>query len=215
MTNQADIPEEEKQRLFQMLETERNLWQKGVRSVAGVDEAGRGPLAGPVVAAAVIFNPGVQIAGVNDSKKMTAKRRECCYEEILLQAAAIEVGIATAEEIDEMNILRATHRAMIKAIKGLQISPDHLLVDGRGLPDPPIPQTALVGGDAISFSIAAASIVAKVTRDRMMVEYDQQYPEYGFAKHKGYGTKAHVEAVQKYGPSPIHRSSFHVHGWGK
>lgn len=214
MPDNNSISETERQRLYNLLNNERLLWQKGVRAVAGVDEAGRGPLAGPVVAAAVIFRPDVLIAGVNDSKKLTARRRETCYEQILFEAEAIEVGLVSNQEIDEMNILRATHRAMIKAIRGLQIAPDHILVDGRGLPDPPIPQTAIIGGDAVCFSIAAASIVAKVTRDRLMTEYDVQYPEYGFAKHKGYGTKAHVEAIRKYGPSPLHRKSFHVHGWG-
>jgi ribonuclease HII len=189
---------------------ERARWAAGIRRVAGVDEAGRGPLAGPVVAAAVVFPPEVWIQGVDDSKAITPARRELLYDVILGSAEDVGVGIVSHEGIDEVNIYRATIRAMHEAVARLGRVPGHLLVDGPRFDHPSIPGTALVGGDARCFSIAAASIIAKVTRDRLMIEYDRIYPEYGFARHKGYGTAAHMEALRRFGPCPIHRRSFRL-----
>ncbi len=190
------------------LQYERRLWSEGVRFVAGVDEAGRGPLAGPVVAAAVVFFTGDHIAGIRDSKKLTAKQRESFFPVILRRAAASAVGTVSEKEIDRIDILQATYEAMRQALSGLGIEPAHVLVDGYPIPGLAIPQTALIGGDDLSMSIAAASIVAKVTRDRMMVEFDRLFPQYGFAKHKGYGTRDHALALRRFGPCPIHRKSF-------
>ncbi len=191
------------------IEYERQLWQKGQRNITGIDEAGRGPLAGPVVAAAVIFDKSSElIDGIHDSKKLTEKRREALFPKILENASAVGIGIVDSEEIDRINILQATHKAMRQAIGRLKIRPDHLLVDGRGLPDKIYPQTAIIGGDGLCYSIAAASIIAKVTRDRIMKEMDSVFPGYGFAQHKGYGTKQHRIAVKKLKPCPIHRLSF-------
>jgi ribonuclease HII len=188
---------------------EDQLRARGFRFVAGIDEAGRGPLAGPVVAAAVILPPHFHHPVLTDSKKLTAKKRDALFEEltgnseILFCHAIVEAG-----EIDRLNILRATHEGMRRAVSGLAQKPDHALIDGLPVRPFPVEQTALVGGDALSFSIAAASIIAKVTRDRLMLALDEQYPAYGFAKHKGYGTAAHLAALKQYGPSPIHRRSF-------
>ncbi len=187
---------------------ERIYWSQGIEHVAGIDEAGRGPLAGPVVAAAVILPREVRIDGVDDSKKLTPLKREDLFGTISALALAIGVGIVHHDTIDEINIYRATMKAMAEAVRQLPLKPGHLLVDGPRYHDASIPFTPIVDGDAKCHSIAAASIIAKVTRDRLMVEYDQVFPEYGFAKHKGYGTPAHLEAIRKHGPCSIHRRSF-------
>ncbi len=205
--------ENEKNRIHQMLQYERDLWDRGIQYVAGIDEAGRGPLAGPVVAAAVIFPHDVFISGVNDSKKLSPKQREALYPMIQDKAIVFSTGLVNEKEIDRINILQASYRAMRMAIGSLNTRPDHLLIDGRPLPEKFYPQTAIEGGDRKSFSIAAASIIAKVTRDRLMIEYDKKYPQYGFARHKGYGTKAHLEAIHQHGLCDIHRKTFHVKAW--
>lgn len=176
--------------------------------ICGVDEAGRGPLAGPVVAGAVILPRDCRILYINDSKKLSAKKREQLYDEIREQAVAVGVGMASPARIDEINILQATYEAMRGAVEDLSVQPDLLLNDAVTIPEVRIPQVPIVKGDAKSISIGAASIIAKVTRDRLMVEYDRIFPEYGFAVHKGYGTAAHIAALRRYGPSPIHRQSF-------
>ncbi|MBI5476513.1 MAG: ribonuclease HII [Ignavibacteriales bacterium] len=190
------------------LDYEMEYWNNGKRFIAGVDEAGRGPLAGPVVAAAAIFPSDIKIDGVNDSKQLSAQERERLFDVINAMAISIGVGIVDHTIIDEVNILNATFRSMHEAIGKLTNQPDHLLIDGPRFSGANIPFTTIIDGDAKCFSIAAASIVAKVTRDRLMVEYDKQYPQYGFAKHKGYGTKAHLDAIRKYGQCEIHRRSF-------
>lgn len=195
---------------------ERRLHQAGWGRVAGVDEAGRGPLAGPVVAAAVILPAAwvlqglpAALVGLNDSKQLPAARRERFFAELTTaDGVRFAVGRADPDEIDRLNILRATHQAMRRALCGLEPAPDHILVDGLPVPDLPAPQTALIRGDARSYSIAAASILAKVTRDRCMIEYDRLYPAYGFARHKGYPTPEHLEQLRRHGPCPIHRRSF-------
>ena len=176
--------------------------------VCGVGEAGRGPLAGPVVAGAVILPPDCTILYINDSKKLSAKKREVLYPVIMEQAVAAGIGMATPQRIDEINILQATYEAMREAIHNLGVQPDILLNDAVTIPGISIRQIPIVKGDAKSISIGAASIIAKVTRDRLMEEYDSILPEYGFASNKGYGTKAHIEALKAYGPTPIHRKSF-------
>mgnify|MGYP004538342445 FL=1 len=180
----------------------------GFNIVCGIDEAGRGPLAGPVCAAAVILPEGCIIEGVNDSKKLTEKKRERLFDVIKETALAYSIATADEKEIDEINILQATYLAMNRAFRGLSIKPDMALVDGNRDPNLGIPTRTIVKGDANSMSIAAASILAKVTRDRFMLEMDKKYPEYQFAKHKGYGTKLHYEMLDKYGASEIHRMSF-------
>ena len=177
----------------------------------GVDEAGRGPLCGPVCCAAVILDPEDPIEGINDSKKLTAKKREELYDVIMKEAVAVGIGYASPARIDEINILQATYEAMREAISKLPIQPDVLLNDAVKIPGVNIYQVPIIKGDAKSVSIAAASIVAKVTRDRLMEEYDAHIPEYGFASNKGYGSAQHIEALKKYGPSPIHRRSFLTH----
>lgn len=191
-----------------MLKTERALWAQSIRHIAGVDEAGRGPLAGPVVAAAVIFEPEKMIEGVNDSKQLTAEEREELYPQIVAGALAVGVGIVHHDVIDSMNILQATYKAMHEAVSQLCIVPEHLLIDGNRFKENGIPFTTIIDGDALSFSIAAASIIAKVSRDRMMIEYDARFPGYGFAKHKGYATPEHRDAIQRLGLCAIHRRSF-------
>ena len=181
------------------------------RLICGVDEAGRGPFAGPVVAGAVILSlddPEREILYLNDSKKLSEKKREALYDEIMEKAVSVGVGIVEREVIDEINILQATFLAMQKAIAALDPQPDYILADAVTIPKIVIPQEGIVKGDAKSVSIAAGSIIAKVTRDRIMYEYDKLYPEYGFASHKGYGTKAHIEAIKEYGMLDIHRRSF-------
>lgn len=181
---------------------------EGFSIVCGIDEAGRGPLAGPVCAAAVILPKGCVIEGVNDSKKLTEKKREALFDIIKEKALAYSIAVADEKEIDEINILQATYLAMRRAFEGLEIKPDMALVDGNRDPILGIPTKTIVKGDANSMSIAAASILAKVTRDRFMLEMDEKYPEYQFAKHKGYGTKLHYEMLAKYGASEIHRKTF-------
>ncbi len=199
---------EEKNRIENMLVLEHSLKEKGYKYIAGVDEAGRGPLCGPVVAAAVILPENIDIEGINDSKKISEKKREKLYEEIIDKALAYGVGISDVDVIEKVNILNATKLAMKEAISKLSTKPDYVLIDGNQLIDINVPKEAVVSGDSKSLSIAAASIIAKVTRDRMIRELDLKYPEYGFAKHKGYGTKAHIEAIKKYGLCDIHRPSF-------
>ncbi len=176
--------------------------------ICGIDEAGRGPLAGPVVAAAAVLPKDCQILYLNDSKKLSEKKRDLLFDEIKEKAVTYGVGIVSPQVIDEINILQATYEAMRQAISQLKVTPEILLNDAVTIPGVDIMQVPIIKGDAKSVSIAAASILAKVTRDRMMVEYDQIYPEYGFAKHKGYGTAAHIAALKEYGPCPIHRRTF-------
>jgi ribonuclease HII len=190
------------------LRYERKLWREGAQAVAGGDEAGVGPMAGPVVAAAVIFDREVFVKGVNDSKQLTPERREALFPAIRARALAVGIGVASPGEIDQLNIFWATMAASGRALHALGRTPDHVLVDGRLIPELKLPQTRIVGGDRKSFCIAAASIIAKVTRDRMMAEYDAQYPEFGFARHKGYCTADHFAALARLGPTPIHRRSF-------
>lgn len=188
---------------------ENNAKLKGFKFVCGVDEAGRGPLAGPVCAAAVILPEDCQIEGLNDSKKLTEKKREALYDVIIEKAVAYSVAYGTLEEIEQYNILNATYLAMNRAIEGLKIPADYALIDGNRVPTGiKVPCETVVKGDAKSCSVAAASILAKVTRDRLLLEYAKEYPEYGFEKHKGYGTAAHYDAIKKYGVLPIHRLSF-------
>ena len=188
---------------------ERAARAAGYACVCGIDEAGRGPLAGPVVAAAVVLPPGLALPGLNDSKKLTARRRETLYTQLREdERVLIGVGMAAAAEIDRLNILRATHEAMARAVAALPTAVDFCLIDGLPVPQFPLPQRALVKGDARCLSIAAASIVAKVTRDRLMQDVAQQYPGYGFEKHAGYGTAAHLAALRRLGPCPEHRRSF-------
>ncbi|MBX2992527.1 MAG: ribonuclease HII [Bacteroidetes bacterium] len=193
-----------------MFRFERELWGRGIHHIAGIDEAGRGPLAGPVVAAAVIFERDKQIPGVNDSKQLSHEEREELYQLIIARALTFGVGIVHHDVIDSINILQATYRAMHEATRQLSIVPDHLLIDGNRFAENGIPFTTIIDGDALSFSVAAASIVAKVTRDRLMVEFDTLYPGYGFAKHKGYATPEHREAIKQLGLCEIHRRSFTV-----
>ena len=176
--------------------------------ICGIDEVGRGPLAGPVVAGAVVLPKGSRILYINDSKKLSAKKREELFDIIKEEAVSVGIGMASPERIDEINILQATYEAMRRAIAGLGVQPDLLLNDAVTIPGIEIPQVPIIKGDAKSLSIAGASVLAKVTRDHMMIEYDKIFPEYGFAKHKGYGTAMHTEALRKYGPCPIHRRSF-------
>lgn len=202
------MKEQELDRLKHMLEIEESLYEKGYKYICGVDEAGRGPLCGPVVAAAVILPKDECIEGVNDSKKLSEKKREKLYDDIIKKAVAYGIGISDVSVIEEVNILNATKLAMKQAIENLKVKPDYVLIDGNQMIDIAIKGETVISGDAKSESIAAASILAKVTRDRMLIEYDKEYPEYGFAKHKGYGTKAHIEAIGKYGLTKIHRPSF-------
>ena len=187
---------------------ENELNEKGFVSVCGVDEAGRGPLCGPVCAAACILPSGLYIEGLNDSKKLTAKRRDKVFEEIKSNAVAYSVAFASVEEINELNILEATLLAMRRAIDGLSVKADYALIDGNVCRGFQLPAQYVIHGDAISPSIAAASILAKVTRDRLCDELDREYPQYGIAKNKGYGTKQHMDALRQYGPTPIHRTQF-------
>jgi ribonuclease HII len=187
---------------------EQNLINDGFKYVCGVDEAGRGPLCGPVVAAAVILPCGLEIVGLNDSKKISEKKREQLFDVICQSAIAYSIAYGTVEQINEKNILEATLGAMRQAIDTLNVKADYALIDGNIARDFDIPAKAVVHGDALSPSIAAASILAKVTRDRLCVELDAEYPMYGIAKHKGYGTKEHMDALRKYGPAPIYRTKF-------
>ncbi len=189
-----------------MLQYEQNLQQQGCVYIAGIDEAGRGPLAGPVVVAGVIMPLDDIIEGVNDSKKLSEKKRDKLFDLIMQKAIDVQVAVIDHQQIDQLNILNATKLGMMQCINGF-VNVDHVLIDAVKL-ETAVPTTSIIHGDALSYSIAAASIVAKVTRDRLMVEYDKQYPQYNFAKHKGYGTKEHVALLQRHGPCAIHRKTF-------
>ena len=213
------MKEKEEQRLNELKKIDREFYEKGLKLIAGIDEAGRGPLAGPVVVAAVVMPEDSFIEGVNDSKKVSEKKREKLYDLILEEALGYGVGIIDQKEIDEINILNATKEGLTRAIKKLEkdlqekngklTKPDVIFVDALTKIDTDnIPYKSIIHGDAISYSIAAASIIAKVTRDRIMRQWDEIYPQYGFAKHKGYGTAAHIQAIKKYGICPLHRLSF-------
>ena len=190
-----------------MKEFETELYNKGINFIAGIDEVGRGPLVGPVVTAAVILPKDFYDERINDSKKLTEKKREFLYDVIMENAISVGIGISSEDVIDEINILNATKRAMLEAVNNLSVKPEHLLIDAVKL-DTDIPQTSIIKGDAKSESIAAASIIAKVTRDRMMIELDKIHPEYDFKHNKGYGTKKHIEAIRKYGIIKEHRKTF-------
>ena len=190
------------------LEYENLAYADGFEVVCGIDEAGRGPLAGPVYAAAVILPRGHIVEGVNDSKKISEKKRDMLYDKIIEECVDYSIGIATEKEIDEINILQATFLAMRRAVEGLSVKPDIALIDGNKTPNLDIEQRAIIKGDSKSANISAASIIAKVSRDRYMLEMAEKYPEYQFEKHKGYGTKLHYEMIEKYGVSPIHRITF-------
>ncbi len=198
---------EEDARLEAMLSYEKALYENGVEFIAGIDEVGRGPLAGPVVAAAVILPKGCKIRYLNDSKKIPKSKHEAIYQEVMERAVAVGIGVKDAAVIDQVNIYEATKLAMLEALGKLSQEPEHLLIDAMKL-DTPIPQTSIIKGDANSLSIAAASIVAKVTRDKMMAAYDKEFSGYGFAKNAGYGTAEHLEGLNKLGITPIHRKSF-------
>lgn len=187
---------------------ENEAYEKGYQYVCGVDEAGRGPLAGPVCAAAVILPKGLIIDGVNDSKKLTEKKREALFDVICESALAYSIVFADVAEIEEVNILRATMNAMKRAVEGLDVKADFAYIDGNTMPPIEIDGECVVKGDAKSMSVACASILAKVSRDRLMLKYAEEYPQYGFEKHKGYGTKLHTEALKEFGPCPVHRPSF-------
>ena len=201
--------EAEKQRTEKMKEYEHKYEHLGY--LCGIDEVGRGPLAGPVVACAVILPKDNQILYLNDSKKLSASKREELYDVIMREAVSVGIGMRSPERIDEINILQATYEAMREAVSKLDVMPQVLLNDAVTIPQITIPQVPIIKGDAKSVSIAAASIVAKVTRDRLMEEYDKVFPEYGFASNKGYGAAVHIEALKKYGPTPIHRKTFITH----
>lgn len=203
---QAQVVEET--RIQQMLVEEKKLWQEGYLLLAGIDEAGRGPLAGPVVAAVCILPVRFDLPGLNDSKMVTESKREKLYSRIQVQAIDYALGSAEPAEIDALNILQATKLAMKRAIEGLKVRPHYLMIDALTLPAVKLPQLPLIRGDQISATIAAASILAKVTRDRLMVELDSLYPEYAFSKNKGYGTSEHMQVLQRLGPCPLHRRSF-------
>lgn len=199
----------EKERISQTQIFEQSLADGLV--FAGIDEAGRGPLAGPVVAAAAIMPPGCELLYINDSKKLTAAKREELYDQILDHCMAVGIGMSSPGRIDEINILQATYEAMREAVQQLEVKPQLLINDAVIIPGISLPQKSVIKGDAKCYSIAAASIIAKVTRDRIMEQYDRLYPEYGFAGHKGYGSAAHIEALKQYGPCPIHRKTFITH----
>lgn len=198
----------ESRRIQGLLTEEKGLWKKGFLYVAGLDEVGRGPLAGPVMAAACILPAQFELPGLNDSKQLTESKREKLFDLIQSQALGYAVGSAESAEIDALNILQATKLAMKRAVEGLKMRPHFLLIDALELPQIKIPQKGIIGGDTLSASIAAASILAKVTRDRWMTELHELYPEYGFNRNKGYGTKEHRDALQRFGPCPLHRRSF-------
>jgi ribonuclease HII len=196
-------------RSHKMLALENQLWDQGYPKIAGVDEVGRGPLAGPVVAACVVFPKNCFLPGVNDSKKLSSAKREELFEVILENALDVGIGIVKEKVIDRVNILNASLTAMWKAVDQLKSPPDFILVDGnQKIPNLSLPQMAVIKGDSLSLSIASASIIAKVTRDRIMVKYHKKYPEFGFDEHKGYSTQLHIEALKTFGPCKIHRQSF-------
>ena len=203
------MKEKEIERLKNLKEFENNLHSTGLKYIAGIDEAGRGPLAGPVVVGIAIMKPDSFIEGVNDSKKISERKREQLYEQITSEAIDWAVGIVDQKEIDEINILNATKKALHMAISNLKVKPDRILVDALEHIDTyGIPYTSIIKGDAKIYSISVASIIAKVTRDRIMQEYDEIYPEYGFSGHKGYGTAKHIQAIKEYGPCSLHRKTF-------
>lgn len=203
------MKEKEIERLNRLKEFEKKLYSTGLNHIAGIDEAGRGPLAGPVVVGITIMKPDSFIEGVNDSKKISERKREQLYEQITSEAIDWAVGIVDQKEIDEINILNATKKALHMAISNLKVKPDRILVDALEHIDTyGIPYTSIIKGDAKIYSISAASIIAKVTRDRIMKEYDEIYPEYGFSGHKGYGTAKHIQALKTYGPCSLHRKTF-------
>lgn len=208
MAKKLDAIRREEERLEKINEFENEGYKKGYVYIGGIDEAGRGPLAGPVVASVVVFKQGTKIEGINDSKKLSEAKREELFDIIKKEALDYGIGIVNNEEIDEFNILNATYMAMKKALNCLKKSPDYLLIDAATIPGVDVAQNPIIKGDSKSISIAAASILAKVTRDNLMYQYDEMYPEYGFKGHKGYGTKEHYEAIEKHGITPIHRKSF-------
>ncbi|HIT72242.1 MAG TPA: ribonuclease HII [Candidatus Fimicola cottocaccae] len=200
--------EVEKERIENLLVYEKELYSEGFEFIAGIDEVGRGPLAGPVVTASVILPKDCRIMGINDSKKLSEKKRNELYDIIIKEAVAYSFGVITAKEIDDINILQATYKAMKNSLESLSVKPDFVLADAVTIPNIEFKQKGIIKGDAKSLSIGAASIIAKVTRDRMMEEYSKLYPEYHFEKNKGYGSAEHIEAIKKYGICPIHRKSF-------
>ena len=203
------MKEKEEERLIKLKEIEKEFHDRGVNYIAGIDEAGRGPLAGPVVVACVLLPKDSMIEGVNDSKKVSENKREKLYDLIIQEAISYGVGIVYQEEIDEINILQATKKALTMAVTQMETKPNIIMVDAlNGIDTLGIPYKSIIKGDAKCYSIAAASIIAKVTRDRIMRERDKVYPEYGFAAHKGYGTAKHIAAIKEYGPCPIHRRTF-------
>ena len=206
------MKEKEEARLILLKEEEKELRKKGFSTICGIDEAGRGPLAGPVVVASVIMPADSMIEGVNDSKKVSEKKREKLYDQILEEDISYGVGIIGQDEIDEINILNATKKGLTMSLQELTVKPDLIIVDALTHIDTMgIPYESIIKGDAKCYSISAASIIAKVTRDRIMRQWDEVYPQYGFAKHKGYGTAAHIAAIREYGLCPIHRRSFTTH----
>ena len=203
------MKEKEEARLIELKKIDKEFFDKGVKYIAGIDEAGRGPLAGPVVVASVILPQDSMIEGVNDSKKISESKREKLFEIITKEAISYGIGIIYQNEIDEINILQATKKGVTEAIRNMDIKPNIIMVDAlSGINTLGIPYKSIIKGDAKSYSIAAASIIAKVTRDRIMREWDKVYPEYGFGSHKGYGTAKHIAAIREYGPCPIHRKTF-------
>ena len=203
------MKEKEEQRLLKLKQIDKEFFDMGMQYVCGIDEAGRGPLAGPVVVASVMLPKDSMIEGVNDSKKISESKREKLYDVILQEAISYGIGIIYQDEIDEINILQATKKGLHEAVANMEIKPNVILVDAlTGIDTLGIPYKSIIKGDAKSYSIGAASIIAKVTRDRIMREWDKVYPEYGFAGHKGYGTAKHIEAIKKYGLTPIHRKTF-------
>ena len=203
------MKEKEELRLLKIKEMEKEFYDKGVKNIAGIDEAGRGPLAGPVVVASVIMKPNSMIEGVNDSKKVSENKREKLYDIILEEAISYGIGIVYQDEIDKINILQATKKGLTESINQMEIKPNIIMVDAlTGIDTLGIPYKSIIKGDAKCYSISCASIIAKVTRDRIMREWDKVYPEYGFATHKGYGTAKHIAALKEFGPTPIHRKTF-------
>ena len=203
------MKEKEEKRLIELKKIDKEFFEMGMKYVCGIDEAGRGPLAGPVVVASVIMPEDSIIEGVNDSKKVSESKREKLYDVIINEAISYGIGIIYQEEIDDINILQATKKGLTQAIGAMEVKPNVILVDAlTGIDTLGIPYKSIIKGDAKSYSIACASILAKVTRDRIMREWDKVYPEYGFAGHKGYGTSKHIEAIRKFGLSPIHRTTF-------
>ena len=206
------MKEKEEARIIKLKEMETEFFNKGVKYIAGIDEAGRGPLAGPVVVASVILASDSMIEGINDSKKISENKREKLYDIITQEAISYGVGIVYQDEIDEINILQATKKGLTMAIQQMEIKPNIILVDAlNGIDTLGIPYKSIIKGDAKCYSISAASIIAKVTRDRIMREWDKVYPQYGFSSHKGYGTAKHIAAIKEYGPCSLHRRSFIKH----